>query len=399
MKHTHYHHCTRGLTLSVFLFATLLIHGAPPPGLNIWYLTQNLGSLTDVLANTVDTLAASALTCSARITQAQIPYTITAPGYYCLAESVNAATDAITIASSYATLDLRGHSITATSTNFCVNNPSSAYTDIAVQNGRLIAASQLFSCNSDNVTLDNLTCRGTNPSSNALISVASTTNGFVLSNSVMYGVSLFLNGSVNSIITDCLFYGSSTSSTPGLTSQSCSDSVITNCVFSGYGSFGLFFNGGTNISLINCYALGNSTTGFFFTGFLTNTILACTLQNCYSLGNRTHGFEVDFPAITTMSNISLNQCVAAYNTRSGFFVDIDQDTLLSGQIIGCTALANGQYGFTMENTSGTNLNFWNNAAHKNTLANFNLPVFLPTNAIVIHPDKTDDYWVNVAVAP
>lgn len=401
MKHTRPHAALwRAATIVLFSLTTSFHASPPPPGLNIWYLVKTLGSTTDVISSLADTLQPPVSTCSKKIHQIDIPYTITQPGYYCLAESVTSAATAITIASSYVTLDLNTHGVTVTTGgNYCIDNPSTAFHNISIKNGFLEGTTTVFNISSDVISFNGVVCRSANLGSTAVGTLNSTVNGFTITNCTFYSTSLSVNGSTNGLITNSLFQSMSPAdSTPGISLQLASDIVVSNCVVSQYGGVGVLVSAGGNISVLNSYAFGNGLSGFAVSaGAVGLTLGGCTFQNCYSLLNGFNGFDLNFSVITVVSTINVKGCVAAYNTNNGFNINGAplNLALFTGAIIECVALNNANVGFNASNLSLTSLNTFNNAAHNNTT---NFTGLLPLTAIVIHPVVTDDYWVNVAAA-
>ena len=108
-----------------------------------------IDSKIDFLESTLDTIS---LPCApTSITQAQVPYTITAAGYYCVAETLtNNGTDVVNnaiikIASSDVTLDLKGHTLDTTQSGVSaygiVLNDTTSLSNIVIRNGIIVGNS------------------------------------------------------------------------------------------------------------------------------------------------------------------------------------------------------------------------------------------------------------------
>ncbi len=255
------------------------------PGENLWKLVSRIGLTSDIIEEKVCDLACD--TCDTDIKQDDIPFTITVPGVYCLAENVNFTTgSAVTINSNCVVFDLLGHAIEGdgvdmNSIGIRVVDVLNTFTaNVTVKNGiiKKAGSSQVSVSARGPVRIRNMQLIG-GPNSCGLL----------------------LSGDSKKVFVD--------------------DCVACNCEngFLLAGSFCIFKN---------CVAINNDN-GFLIPGD-NNCLFKCKASD-NNVGN---GFKIE-----GVKNI-LRKCTATSNAENGFRLDGGGNN----QIIGCSAICNNEFG-------------------------------------------------------
>jgi len=306
----------------------------PRPGENIHGLTTRIGTEVDIVSSRLCVVESKldqvdeCCPCDFFITQTGIPYTITQPGVYCLAEDVTFTSTeilaaAITINSSCVTLKLQDHTIdglTQSGIGIIVNMNSN---DIIIQNGNI-----------KNTTFVGIIVTG---------SSRTTLSDLHVSSGGATGIQF--SSSFNCIVDDCESYNS----TNGFNIVGSSGIVVRNSTGSNNTSNGFFTtSGSTNISLLNCQAQLNQI------GFLVDSDNNL-LSNCSVSGNSNNGFRVTSVADETI----LRECNALNNTVNGFDVQDSTNT----EIRNSSSVGNSGVGII--GTGSVGLVVCNNLVHGN----------------------------------
>ncbi len=348
------------------------------PGENLWKLVSRIGLTSDIIEEKVCDLA-----CDTSIKQDDIPFTITAPGVYCLSENVNFTTgSAVTIKSNCVVFDLLGHAIEGASGS---------------GNGILIDVLNTFTAN---VTVKNGIIKGAGGDG---IKVDMTgqvkISNMKITDCTGEGIDISSN-SQRVIVEDCI---SSSNNSVGflVDGDFC---TLRNCT-SYRDSAGFVILGGDNNCLINCKASESVGSGF---GVDDNcTLKCCIAQECGEVGFSIVGNQNFFSQCIAQKNVSegfniakdkntfckcaaigngnngfsvigdgniFRKCTATSNAGSGFFLDQESD---NNQIIGCSSVCNGKFGIE-NNGFGTIIRKC--SATSNTKSGFNL--FNDNNQII-----------------
>jgi len=370
---------------------------------------QLICSKLDIIDSKVDSVA-ECCPCDFFITQTDIPYTITQPGVYCLAENVTFNTgNAITITTSYVTLDLQRHVIDGQdSGTSCITIDSAD--DVSVYDGLvknitfgcLITAShkvKIRNVNIDNCSLNGLQigqassdimiedCAAYNCSSSGF-SISITSNctlrncianntgvGFT-TNPLSFNIT-FLNcqaqedntgfniSSDDNLLSDCLAAGNSADGFQ-LNSQA-NKTIVRSCNAQNNTGYGFNVSSSSNTEMRGCSSVGNSSSGFSSSGAeqiimrecdaLYNTqsgfdivsTNSCEIRDCSSVSNITVGFRI--VASASSSNITLDNCHAQSNGSHGFLFDGSLSVLFGVQLINCLTEGNGGDGVNVDTVS------------------------------------------------
>ena len=334
------------MLLSVVFFANIYATVQPIfPGENLWKILSRLGITSDIIEDKVCDIVPC---CDFTIKQDDIPFTITAPGVYCLAENVYVTlSDAITINSDCVVLDLLGHAIEG-------GNGSGI--------GILIDVLNTFT--PANVIVKNGVIKETVDDG---IKV-DTTGPIKISNMKLTdaggaGVNI-LSGSEQVILDNCISFSNNFGFVAA--GDFC---VFRNCIASNNRIDGFQISGRHNC-FIECKANNNAEKGFlsFIKDF--HVFISCIAQNndvgfllgnnqslafnCIVQNNAEAGFEVaGFKHL-------VRSCVAVNNEIGFEICDCGGDS----QLIGCSSVCNSEVGITDENITVTSL-VQNNLAHDN----------------------------------
>jgi hypothetical protein len=320
-----------------------------------------------------------------QISQSSIPFTISAPGNYCLVEDVvvNRQVNAITINADNVFLNLNDRAINGLNTGISgivINGRRG----VTITNGGILNfpnSGVLVIQGSSQIILNTLTLgrcgngiAGFGMNSCLLrncISAGSLTNGFFINNST-------LNNSQNIALQDCVSFASSG---PGFVFISCVHMLVIECI--SYGNRGNgFFQQAQSAQVVydECVANNNAGHGFFIEG-RDNTIQASLADNNLLDGIRTVNGPVRISACQAQSNRSgfhlvsgrgstILNCTSRANADTGFFTGAETRDL---QARSNTALINGQFGF---NNLGVPNFFYANFANSNPTNFAGIPNFV-----------------------
>jgi parallel beta-helix repeat protein len=238
----------------------------------------------------------------AQITNSQLPFTITQSGLYCVNEDLSPAVNIsaqpiITIAAPNVILNLNKKSLIAgpnTTIGILVNNQS----NVTIYNGYLfnfsragITINPRADVRSVTTTIDDVAFF------NCGVGVTvNTVRDLYIANCVCYlcNVGFFLGQNNNTLIKNC---------------AAVSQLTIRNVI-------GFSLQNNVNLFCVNCFAFGNSASGFVCNGFGP-----AEFDNCTAQGN-----SFGFNCSTTAARINNNggyvftQCLAQTNQNDGFFL-------------------------------------------------------------------------------
>ncbi|HRN78078.1 MAG TPA: right-handed parallel beta-helix repeat-containing protein [Candidatus Dependentiae bacterium] len=221
--------------------------------------------------------------CDFFITQADIPYTITQPGVYCVAEdlTLSGSINIITVAASCVTIELREH---------CIDGNGGGNNGIFVQN------------------VNDILIR------NGSITALGSGVGIRVEDSQFVTIQ-------NVGITDCLANGCRISNSDNIIVENCGAYNTAN----GQGFFVL--SGSSFVTFRDCVATGNGGNGFE----VVSSSPGVCFFNCQSSDNDVDGFNIGLS-----SNVSiLSNCIATNNTSDGIAIAAD-----NCQIRGCSMTGN-----------------------------------------------------------
>ncbi len=309
-------------------------------------------------------------TCETLIFQSDIPFTISEPGVYCLAESVNFTSDtAITVAASDVILDLNEKKIDGSGGGSIGIAVNSGLQNITIQNG----------------TLCNMNDRGINADAVNNLSFVSMSVSDSLIDSVVDMPSLISPITCLQIkdikVTNVgIFKEFSIVSAIDSLVDSLIDDVDESCTLSSI--TGINVNCVTGLSLNNCQVLGCQGDGFALQA--TEQIF---IQSCNALQNSGNGFVLD-----RVDTTRLKWCDATMNCFNGF---CDSACNADNLYDNCIAKQNGVHGFNVDGggkvlrecvASQNSQNGFNLAA--SISADASLDTTFGTNGIVITPSTT-----------
>jgi len=337
----------------------------------IMHVDEDLVSVSDVLTSQIDSISAdTSCLFGTAITQADLPITITLPGFYRLCGDVFSESDGslITIAASNVVLDLNEYNISFSPLSvFSAIEISSGNHDIIIRNGTIDLESTTASgitidtIQSSNVYIANIAIKGFNEgTTTGIIGLNSTDfvvencqidnvplgirmqgcsqyviRGCVVTNPGLVGIEI-IPGSIASSgceISQCNVFVAATdafniAATPG------SYTYVKEC--SAFSSQSGFVTTGNSIVLEDCVAMFNTQDGFLLTG---NDM---TLERCVSSSN----FRIGFNSPSANTGLVIRDSIANSNSSFGFSIT-HADALLEG----CVAVNNDNHGFVTQ--SGT----------------------------------------------
>ena len=136
----------------------------------------------------------------------------------------------------------------------------------------------------------------------------------------------------------------------GISTQSASNSLITNSTFFNNSLYGVIVNGGSNVTIADSTARNNSNSGFFLVSSSN-----CFVRNSTAYGHPAYGF-----ILQSGSNGNSINNNTAYGNFIGFgaIVGSNGNSFSNG-----TAYGNSNFGFYIDSSNGTQLT--NNAAYNN----------------------------------
>ncbi len=331
---------------------------------NIYTLEQSMSTTLDNLYD----LSSDCCVCTAFLSQANLPITITQPGIYCLTENVSGSATLITIASSNVTVDLRGHTLSTSSGNGVVINAGKE--QVTVRNGSISAFAGVG------------------------VSLVSTGTQIAIQDIFAYQCDIGFNVGSNCATVQFINCTAQGSDIYGFSEAPSSGSHLhyyERCSATGSGGNGFNLGYAGPLTANNCLSSKNGSNGF---GFSTTNILK--INNCSALQNNQSGFSLN-----AVSDATILQCTAAQNGSSltesigsGFYIlNSDATTCMS-----CIALDNYACGFSCQD--GTPVQFFNNFAKSNTSnggVNYNI---LGTSGIIapsseVFANYVVSWWTNV----
>jgi parallel beta-helix repeat protein len=350
---------------------------------DIEQLTQAVESVSDAILSALDNVTELSCLTGTMITQADLldsTYTITQPGLYTVCSDLTNAGDVIVIAANNVTLDLNGHTVTATGDGMGIY--TSAQSNIHIKNGNIIAAQEAIylDINSTSIIIENINTY--NCSSNSIVAIQ--TNGLTIAHCVCTDANdngegnglFFLYICASVVVEDCIAQGAAGFIPAGFGIIDPVDSIVlTRCIASKV--FDVAFSctieeegSLDNVTIDSCIATDffteSDNIGFLaqdgvFGGFgpvFTNCIVenatnygfaiaglqGTVFENCTAQGDA-YGFvlgtgEFVFPTIGTF----VSNCIAQNNGVIGFYVQSDAG---NSTLQGCRALFN-LYGFYID---------------------------------------------------
>lgn len=321
---------------------------------------KSLSMLDAIIKSDIDSVSSTLntfvnCTLGTQITQAMIPYTISAPGHYYLCGSVNSTgANAITIAASDVYLDLNGFVVTSTGAKGIVS--SGAFSDITIENGFMAGTSKTIDIEGSPIT--NLTIRNIISNANDGMLLIGITNLVVENCSVSLNGQPNVNGVlVNGVNGRCenVFVSSGGSNSTGFSIINCAMYEFVNCTTTSVGT-GFFNNGsGNNILFSNCVATLGLNFGFRSIGD------HLTFEDCVAIDNAQEGF-----IIFKGTDLTFRNCLSTGGAQSGFRFRVSLGLVCEG----CIANYNAVHGFHIDSTTGADVNCvfdnclaTNNAAH------------------------------------
>ena len=349
------------------------------------------------------------------ISQADIPFTVTASGNYCLVESVTTTTTdvAITIDTEIVSLDLNGFSISGGLNAIKAENQNS----IVIKNGTLkqaVAESVLtvtcqlicieqvnFEDNQtactfqtvDGLKLNRCSFVGHTPDANqAIVDIKNSSAGKIIcctlhDNTLMAPMSSYVVSVANS--SNIRFFEIDASNNSNFlkvmrVAQGSSNIQFAECQANNNGTvFGFDIRDSAVCSCTWCTANENSNANMLF-GFLSENNQKTVLQNCTSMNNTTTadnsqaiGFQLSDDTASCMLNCFAKQNdVMTTGTGIGFSVSECDNCYVNGNI----AIANQLRGYLLNNTSNV---FFSNYAQANGAGGTSDNYAVPANTVPI----------------
>jgi parallel beta-helix repeat protein len=383
------------------------------PGENLWQIISRIGETVDAIDacctnGTPETKPCP--TCDVEITQAEVPYTITAPGVYCLAEDVSVLlsdppedTTVITIQSENVTLNLCGHTI---------------------EGGRRGVEID-FDSGPANVTIKNGTIKGATGNG---VRLAGVTGPMMLSNLMTTDnhIGVFIYDSTGVTLDYCVSSENDAEGFGLIVSRQC---VFRNCIVRNNGLEGFLIQGADeegneDCCFTNCKAFENGgIANFYVQNASHNVFIDCVAMAAVHSEDETgYGFRVDGIESNpeyARDNVFFH-CTAIHNQEDGFQIHDARDNIIRdcvannngrmginigtgpvahcNHVIGCDCVNNGDYG--INDTPGQSL-ILNNLAHDNNSGGYNYggSTFLfggwAYNTTEETPTAAIGYWANI----
>lgn len=367
---------------------------------------SSTGSLLDTISNQIESLTVASC-CENAITSDQIAagLIVSVPGVYCV--SANAIYDglneAIRIASDDVTLDLGGHTITVTNTDYSVIGINILGNNVIVKNGSIVGAPRtIIKTEGNDITLEQLFLQTTNTVTdncfgvltnngtqltfkNLTVSLSQATPngfaflmlktpvgvadsihisggsvGFYLAGSSNWVLSNFLIESCNVLgfafegqnkniiakninVIDCLGQSFHVATDEGIPVESI---LLENCTASNSGDVGFLVRQSDPNALIhsvilrNCVAFNSVNRGFYILGSDTTAFFNVLLDSCVSQGTTNNeGF-----LISLGSGFTLKDCISSFSGLDGISVINSQRC----QLLSCIANNNGNTGILID---------------------------------------------------
>lgn len=357
------------------------------PGENLWLILNRINTEETSIFDTLSSIGCDS-DCTFTIGPANIPYTITQSGTYCLISdlSVTFTTDpVITVtATSGVTIEMNDYVISGTTGVFGTLITTS--TDVIIRNGALEGCSAgIAALFSSDVQFSNLTFTG--DPVNTQFSI---------------GALFSSNIAIKNVIMEFGVVGISLSDSDGCSVHNC---TITDITFSG-----ILIGGSSSYNIISQTTVNNSSTyGFNISSTPTTThpasniLVNCIASNCLNTGIllasigsngcitsqcQTSSCGVGMQASGSSDPQAFLECFASNNNNNGF------SSQGNNMITGSSLLNNGSVGINnIGGNSYTDVLVQNNIARFNTLGNY-VNVYISTIETLI--DTTTGFWANIS---
>jgi len=307
----------------------------------IWYVLSRIGIVVDDIQGVTG--------CQYFIHQTDLPLTITAPGNYCLVQSVTFNGTAVTINSSNVMFDMRNYAMDANSTTSSIAFLLNSGNNISIINGS-IKNTTSGAILGGNALLENIVISGvdimqslvgivfnngmnvesmlikdcyfSNGDGITIQGSGVTVRGCELDDSVIGGGSagITIQGVSDAhlarhvIVEDCIITGTRSflADSNGIIIQRATNALVDNCNLSGGGGGdnGIFFNNVSNLRCSNS-SLVNSA-GIFVTTFVSSTpVESALIENCIITSNQSNtGIRIAAgPLPVPINNVVIRDCV------------------------------------------------------------------------------------------
>ncbi len=382
------------------------------PGENIWKLVSRIGFTADIIEEKVCALL-DAQSCDIAITS--VPFTITAPGVYCLANNVvysGMSTIGIDIQSDCVLLDLKGRTVEGpceVANDIGIN--VSGTKNVMIKNGFIKGSGTGIKVDGNPSSgpvkiSDIIVTNATTPGNSAAGIVIEDYNVVVVekccvSNGAAHGFSI-IGTSTHCIFKDCVAWCNANSG------FFIDVNSIQNCLLSCKGNLGTstestdagFRIDGDENFAHRSIALGNASHGFLLIGS-KNILDECIAINngvslksrllkdnpslrSHSLDSHRMGFIITQGQKKNENNI-LRRCMALANLVDGITVDVSG----GHEVLACSTVGNGRYGVSDELNSTNKI--FANASNANTIANY-----FQVDPTMSNPTAATGYWMNVS---
>jgi hypothetical protein len=382
--------------------------GTVTPGEGIWQLMSRIGEASNVIQSQICALnliatATSNISCTFIFGQSDIQsggvYIISAPGTYCMRETVNFSTSfAITVSSNDVTVDLEGHTIKGTgtaTTGIILNN---GFQNIIIQNGTIenlaggcpdgIAIRDVLGSVTPlkNITIQDINFNNNNAAIQLTLATAPTldVDGLLIRNCNAYNSGGIFATAANGIIQGCVvdehrgnaflggivLQGNVASIAQDFLVQDC---IVTSSVGNTFGYIALAFV--DNGVIKNCISLAVALDAFDASFFNKMVIADCVAQangigdgfsvynplpggallieRCVASSCGDSGFVITNTStslgVNTFSAVKVLDCVAENNVANGF-VFLNFLSMGNSLVARCCALENGSNGFLVGNS-------------------------------------------------
>lgn len=377
---------------------------------NTWTILADIqGTITECCTDILNTLTNCGMPMA--ITQAMIPFTITEPGLYCVAENLDGTgfAQTIRIESDNVVLDLNQHQVLNLVGSSI--NPALGVSNIVIKNGAIRNAAIGISVQANNVIiedvlfyqtgLDDILLNGLvedTPIQNISIINCQFFNGFIgielgsnpVNDVIIQECKLFQKssqgifvptGTHNNLVIQNTVFDQITGNNIQITPTLLTGLVVQNCVFNDGGSNGMLCGNVENITIKNCILdrLGGSAINFAV-GTTNILIEDCNIEEC-SFGINIVGLTcnilnsvinqaVNDGISVTGSNVSIRNCDIMNHGASGITIDGNEVTIqscdirnntLNGIIVSsqfvtidnCDILTNGSNGVSLLSTTSS----------------------------------------------
>ncbi len=346
-------------------------------------LDQDLSSSSDTIISHIDVVQSlfcskieelggfsASPCCDVLITQSMIPFTISTPGAYCVAENLSLSVEGtvITIDSDNVTLDLCGHVIAGDNESeatgiFCGGEQSK----IVIKNGYICDFE--FGIDFDTVALFTIKNIGIIPSTEE-----------ELSSVVGLRLDSCLAGMVSNVFVTNL---SQNSIAVGIKMSSTASVMLFDCGVTN-NNIGFCLEESQNNFFKKCFANNNRADGFSISNSESdsgNNVFKCCIANNNGTESSGDGF-----IISASNNNVFRNCFAESNARDGFNVS-GQDN----EVTSCSTIDNGRIGIF--DTPNTNQHIYNNRSESNTTDDYSrVEVIIPSLSVT----ASTGFWSNIS---